>query len=345
MKNFYSTLILLLILNFSAIAQIKSNYERGFEIGFKEGYCYNRTTYDCFTPMTPISPMPRINESRENYTEGYNRGFQYGLDLKRSNDALRSSDNSLNQKVASFNRYVPQNPVEAMRVVGMIRQQKYDARTEWLQQKAYQFTDLYNSLFNAENFPVGFDTFTHKNNLRNIVVKYFDDIKAYDFGDDYVFRNVQLEFNNIENYYYTYYNSIVSQIKQRTEKETIAISNSNNNYADKQSNENTNFSGILKKHYGKYSCAINEYELVGNKYILKETKDGKIDLYDNIINFSTKDFQSGRKFLSQTLDNKTKECTYKTEYGNVVIDYDFRKITFYNLDNKSYYVYIIKDKI
>jgi hypothetical protein len=344
MKYLYFTITLFFFFSFSAVAQINSNYERGFKIGFKEGYCYNKTNYDCFTPLTPITPMPRINESRENYTEGYNRGFQYGLDLKRSNDALRNSDNVLNQKVISFNRYVPQNPVEAMRVVAMIKQQKYDARTEWIQQKIYQLTDLYNSLFKAENFPQSFDTYTHKNILRNIVAKYANTIVGYDFGDDYVFRNVQLEISNIEKYYYDYYNSIVSQLNQKLQKELIENASANIN-SQKLVNENVTFSSFLEKFYGKYICTISVYELINNTYVFKEKKNGKIFLESNIIKYGSNDADTYREFLLESFDNKTKEYIYKTEHGNVVIDFNFKKIIFYGLDNKNYWVYSIITKI
>jgi hypothetical protein len=45
-KNFLLTLIILFTFNYTLNAQIKSKYSKGFEIGFKEGYCYNRNTYN-----------------------------------------------------------------------------------------------------------------------------------------------------------------------------------------------------------------------------------------------------------------------------------------------------------
>lgn len=364
MKNFYSTLILLLITNFNTIAQIKSNYAQGFEIGFKEGYCYNRTTYDCFTPMTPLAPMPRINENKDNYTEGYNRGFQYGLDLRRSNDALRNSDVALNQKVVSFNQYVPQNPTEAMRIVGMIRQQKYDARTEWLQQKVYQLTSLNETLFNEQNFPEGFPTYIHKNKLRSVMVDYFDEIKAYDFGDDSVFQNVQLNLNNIEKYYYDYYNSIVSQITQRAEKEQ---QKSNNYVPEKPAQkskpnpsdllieglpENRSVDGkmsssFLGKNNGSYNCSINVYKLTKKEPVLKEILKGNIIINGNVIQFKDdkKTTWKARELLSEITDRQSKKYFYITKEGNVYIDFEFKTITFFEINGKNYYEYIIESKM
>lgn len=342
MKNFNFTLIILLTFVSNIIGQVKSNYERGFEIGFKEGYCYNRTTIDCFTPMTPLPPMPRINESKDNYTEGYNRGFQFGLDLKRSKAAMDNSDSKLNN-VPKFNNYVSQSPVEAMKMVGIYKQQKYEIRTQWTQERINQLSALIVSLFNDQvitNFSV--------NDLRkdeyDKISKFINSISTVDYANDYQFNNVKNGFSKIENDIYYNYNMIIkfeNEIKAKKKKDEAT----NNSYVENQSNENIKFSVFLEKYYGKYSCEINIYELVNNKYILKETKDGKIELYSNIINFGSKEIENGRKFLSETLDNKTKEMTYKTEFGNVVIDFDFKKITFYNLDNKNYYVYIIKHKI
>lgn len=216
MKNLYSTIALLLIFNFNAIAQIKSNYERGFEIGFKEGYCYNRTTYDCFTPMTPLPPMPGINESKDNYTQGYNRGFQFGLDLKRSKAAMDNSDSNLNN-IPKFNNYVSQNPVEAKRIVGMYKQQKYDIRTQWTQERINQLSDLIVNLFNNQVI-TSFSINDLRKNEYDRITKFVNLISGIDYADDYQFSNVKNGFNKIENDIYDNYNMVIkfeNEIKQK----------------------------------------------------------------------------------------------------------------------------------
>lgn len=342
MKNLYSTIILILLFNFDAIAQIKSNYERGFEIGFKEGYCYNRTTYDCFTPMTPLAPMPRINESKDNYTEGYNRGFQFGLDLKRTKTAMEKSDYNLN-KIPKFNNYVSQNPVEAMRIVGMYKQQKYDIRTQWTQERINQLSNLIVELFN-EQVVKNFSINELRKNEYDKIKKFSNSISTIDFADDYQFNSVKDGFNQIENVIYNNYNMIIKFENEIKAKEQSQVTK-NNPDINRQTNNKNNFSGILEKYYGKYSCTINVYSMVNNNYILKETKSGVIALNNNILSFGTTDFTTQRVLQSEILDNIAKECTYKTEYGNVVIDYNFKKVVFFDLDNKNYYVYLIKNKI
>jgi len=366
MKNFCLALIFFSFTT-NSIAQINSNYARGFEIGFKEGYCYNRSTYDCFTPMAPLTPMPRLNENKENYTEGYNRGFQYGLDLKRSDDALRNNDASLNQKIISFNQYIPQNPTEAMRIVGMIKQKKYDVRTDWLRQKGLQLKNLNETLFNSQNFPEGFQTYTHKNVLRNILVEYFDQIKTYDFGDDYVFQNVQHEFNNIEKYYYQYYSSIVSQINERVQKESqISNRNSTNEITEhlvQKTNVNPEnmvvagipesktvngkmYSSFLEKYFGNYNCLVNVYKFTKKGYVLEETMKGNIIIDGNVIKFKNDNLSwKARELLSEITQRQLEKYLYVTQDGDVYIDFDFKTITFYDLDEKHYYSYIIESKL
>ncbi len=153
MKNLL-LLIFILIFNIGAMSQLKSNYVKGFEVGFEEGYCYNRPVGSiCSYPIIIYPPIPKLNESSDNYTQGYNRGFQYGLDLKRSKDAINEADMNLKRQEVKFNGYVSQNPVNAMAAVGMRMQAKYDARKDWIQQRIDGLAELKNSLYNEQTLP------------------------------------------------------------------------------------------------------------------------------------------------------------------------------------------------
>lgn len=221
MKNLL-LLTFILIFNINAMSQIKSNYERGFEVGFKEGYCYNNETIDCFYPITPLAPLPRINESKDNYTQGYNRGFQFGLDLKRSNDALGNANSNLNMRVIKFNEYISQNPVNAMVAVGMIKQAKYDARKDWIQNRIDILVELKNNLFNEQTLPSNVNASSTKEAIWKKAVNYVNSISSYDFADDYQFNSIQTNFNKIERSFYESYNEIVSR---NSERETLKSSN------------------------------------------------------------------------------------------------------------------------
>jgi tetratricopeptide (TPR) repeat protein len=81
-KTMKKTLVFLIsfLLSLSTFGQ--SDYSRGFQNGYKVGYCYN--DYGCIPPIPPITPIPRIGESQDNYQDGYNRGFKRGLEDKQT---------------------------------------------------------------------------------------------------------------------------------------------------------------------------------------------------------------------------------------------------------------------
>ncbi len=209
MKNVLLTISILLI-SFCAMSQLKSNYVKGFEVGFEEGYCYNRPAVSiCSYPIILYPPFPRLNESSDNYTQGYNRGFQYGLDLKRSKEALNEADMNLKRQEVKFNGYVSQNPVNAMAAVGMRMQAKYDARKDWIQQRIDGLAELKNSLFNDQTLPSSINAKSTNEAHWRKVKDYVSSISGYDFADDYQFNSIQSNFNRIEKYLYESYNEII----------------------------------------------------------------------------------------------------------------------------------------
>lgn len=56
---------------------VQSNFCRGFNDGYKEGYCYDR--YGCIAPIPPVCPVLEVGERIDSYKDGYNRGFKTGL--------------------------------------------------------------------------------------------------------------------------------------------------------------------------------------------------------------------------------------------------------------------------
>jgi len=80
MKNLLITL--LIVVSFSFIATT-TKFEKGFNDGYKNGWCYEIN--NCIEPIVPIAPIPNINESDTSYTDGYNRGFTKGKIDKESN--------------------------------------------------------------------------------------------------------------------------------------------------------------------------------------------------------------------------------------------------------------------
>ena len=83
------TLFILLLSIYSTTNRFcQTNYDQGFESGFKEGYCYG--DYSCIAPPPPPTPPIRPGEQYENYQDGYNRGFKLGLDNKATSQNNRN---------------------------------------------------------------------------------------------------------------------------------------------------------------------------------------------------------------------------------------------------------------
>jgi hypothetical protein len=221
MKGIIVTIIFILVINLNSLSQLKSNYASGFEVGFKEGYCYNNKNVDCFYPLTPEAPLPRINENKDNYTQGYNRGFQFGLDLRRSNDGLNSSNTNLNSQLIQYRDYISQQPaIDAMVAVGMMKQRKYDLRKGWIQDRINNLSEILIVLFNKETLPSGADVNKIKSAYWQTTTDYVNKLSAVDFADDYQFNSIQSNFNKIEKYYYESYSYLIQNSNKTKVQET-----------------------------------------------------------------------------------------------------------------------------
>lgn len=76
---------LFIILKFLSIQSYffsQADYDQGFKVGYKEGYCYN--DIGCIPPVTPITPILNVGESIYSYQDGYNRGFKTGIEDKQT---------------------------------------------------------------------------------------------------------------------------------------------------------------------------------------------------------------------------------------------------------------------
>jgi len=83
-NNIFTKLILIVLCIISFYStQAQTKYSSGFEIGYKEGYCYNQS-YGCIPPIAPIAPTPNLGESASDFWAGYNRGFIQGFSKSNS---------------------------------------------------------------------------------------------------------------------------------------------------------------------------------------------------------------------------------------------------------------------
>ncbi|MFT4060639.1 MAG: hypothetical protein QM652_13980 [Legionella sp.] len=151
MLNYKKTLLLLLLIVFTATTFGQLNqYSKGFEKGFKEGYCYNDGV-TCVPPSTPLTPLPKLGETYGDYQAGYNRGFQIGLDLYRlqkGKSAIVINSQSYSQKIPDYtpSEYVPPVDLDLLRTVIERKQRTYNTRTDWIQERLDKIGDLATTL-------------------------------------------------------------------------------------------------------------------------------------------------------------------------------------------------------
>lgn len=122
-------------------AQTISNFARGYKVGFREGYCYGIQGTSCLSPIAPLAPRPGLYESVTSYQDGFNKGFQEGLDLQRAQS--QDTRNPYNPPVPKFNPYISQIPS------GMTAQQYAEARAASIAQKNNSNRELVVALANV----------------------------------------------------------------------------------------------------------------------------------------------------------------------------------------------------
>ena len=155
-------ILLVLIMFYTVVVFGQYNdYDRGFQSGYKEGYCYN--DFGCIAPIPPITPIPLIGESSDNYRDGYNRGFKMGLEDKQSKKSNKGGYNS-NQG------YVPQNQnsfptldysllIKAMEM----KQAYYEKNEQMKKEKAVALMNQVKSYYNSlTSFPLNIPNGWHK---------------------------------------------------------------------------------------------------------------------------------------------------------------------------------------
>lgn len=124
MKKLFYFLILCLSINSYA----QSTFSSGFEAGYKAGYCYGSP--GCVTPLVPVAPAGGFS-----YQDGYNKGFQMGLDKQRG----------LENNITSGYKGTPATFIE-----GAMFKFPYELMMKVIEKKDKEFKDKYGSIENRD---------------------------------------------------------------------------------------------------------------------------------------------------------------------------------------------------
>ncbi len=179
-----------LLIGMTSLAQ--SDYYKGFQSGYKEGYCYNE--YGCIPPIPPISPIPQIGENSNNYQDGYNRGFKNGLEDKKNKENNQTRQNQTGQSQVYTSSYNSSDYEVLLKAMEMkqaqmeMYQAQNERNTNIKKEKALatmnQIKSYYNSL---TQYPTQINDGWHK------VIS----MNNYDFCEE---RKVYVENNKITKY-------------------------------------------------------------------------------------------------------------------------------------------------
>jgi hypothetical protein len=156
-------LLLIIALLIIAASFGQGDYSRGFQNGYKEGYCYG--DFGCISPISPITPIPLIGESNDNYQDGYNRGFKRGLEdkqAKKSNSGGYQGGQGTYQPQQYQSTYSSPNYDLLLKALEM-KQAQYERNEEEKKEKAIAMMGQVKSYYNSLNsFPPNIPDGWHK---------------------------------------------------------------------------------------------------------------------------------------------------------------------------------------
>ncbi len=304
----------------------ESPFANGFDKGFKEGYCYNRNSVSCQPPLTPLTPLPRLNENQNNYSDGYNRGFQTGLDLQRLEGGLGTNSTSAYQAIPNyrFNDYILQLPVDAMANVLIYKQKLYDARANWIQQRINDMIDLAYSLvyqFSSDDYQ----------NLVNQQTQFFKENiegKNIDWADNYMFNQIKGFFNSQERNIYSTYNNLIYQANSQIVNNNLRCNGYQTSIFIIKQNNHICFSTSQNL---KDSLNISDFDFSEFEYS-PNTNDGIFVFYSKI---SHAYYKVSDKEYTSLMNNTTMRMEFVTNC-NTIYFANISQKTFAILDEGNY---------
>lgn len=206
--NTFTVIIVLFLFSNQLEAQITINeYDKGFKVGFKEGYCYN-SGIGCMPPITPLTPLTRIGESLNSYTDGYNRGFQIGIDFQRLNVSnelgyLPNSFTYPKRETFKSSDYIPPIDLGLLATVLARKQAIYNTRSEWIQNSFDRISDLSYSILKERSAKYHQAMMTVVDQFRDILNN-----SNYDITNDNIFVQIQDAFKLYDKRLYQFFQLI-----------------------------------------------------------------------------------------------------------------------------------------
>lgn len=182
----------ILMLFVSLISFAQTQFSNGFQEGFKKGYCYEKG-FNCLSPIAPLPPIPNIGENNNSYVDGYNRGFQVGLDKFRNENIQKITNSDRKRYTTSQPEFVENKiykaPYELMLKVLEIKEKQHE---EWLLTKEDREKSFHTNLATAKT------KFQEGNYFSTI--DYSKAALSNGYHNDYIYYLLGASYYNVEDF-------------------------------------------------------------------------------------------------------------------------------------------------
>jgi hypothetical protein len=191
----------ILLSSYGINSQQTNEFGKGFDVGFKKGYCYS-SPLGCLPPITPITPLPNSNEKLTSFEDGYNKGFLIGKGLSDC-DALANGKGNLTtgytEPIRPFKpgQYIDPVDLKLMALVLKYKQDLFDARADWIQKRLTDLSSINTALFQKTNK----QHYTEVSERINFIVVSLN--QGVDFTNDGLFSYYASSLSTVQTFLYS----------------------------------------------------------------------------------------------------------------------------------------------
>lgn len=226
MKN---NILILILLFISILTFAQTKFTDGFNTGYKKGYCQDQGV-GCIEPIPPISPIPKVGENPNSYTDGYNRGFEMGLNTRKSNFSSSKTSNRTRYQTAkrSFIDFTGNTEKDFLEKISIIQKVAEYKNNQYVDKKEYErIREIGQNVVDKIVFLKEFykkEGYYPNNKLMTIIEKYESNISSINtvgkiMQSEKYFINVKAELEKLSEYaYQMYFNEEYSNIVKLIEK-------------------------------------------------------------------------------------------------------------------------------
>ena len=184
----------ILFIFLTVFVNAQTNFDKGYNSGYGAGYCFDQSI-GCIKPISPISPIPDIGESSDNYKDGYNRGFSDGLTKQKSNTSSSSSRERYKTSEAEYvenKMYNPHSSADLINLKIETLSQLVDAGMEDLQNEDYESAiEKSNRMLKIQsNLPIAFPIKSNAQFQKGEIINAYNNAgKMYNLSQDETYKD------------------------------------------------------------------------------------------------------------------------------------------------------------